>query len=505
MAKLGHPLGEVNLTKAAGDYGIVQASPQARLQQMETAPSSFLIVGSGVFGLSTAWAITKRSQFAKTSIIIVDDAANGHFPPDDCASVDSSRIIRADYADPHYTAFASEAQKEWRKQGDDDLGGQGRYTESGFVLTAYEPRKLKVGTKSGMDYTKESWKNCVDIAARDGYPTDRIKILENTKALNECLGTDTYPGDWGYLNTLSGWADAGRGMKWLYERVNATGRVNFVNAKVDYLANEGDRVIGAKLTDGRLVTGDVVLVAAGAWTGSLVDLRGRVEATGHVLGYIDISDQELALLSKQPVALNLSSGLFIIPPQENTLKVARHSFGYLNPVTVHNALPLSPSSERPSFVTSRPSTSRDGGLARLPDEADADLRRGLAKLSPIKGLESRRWKGTRLCWYSDTKDGDWLVDWHPGWKGLFIATGDSGHGYKFLPILGDKVLDCMQGQGGALGDKWKWKNIGDETVGKETNGKFKGLVTMDGSRGGDPGMVLAEELGKKSAAKVAKL
>jgi L-lactate dehydrogenase (cytochrome) len=25
MAKLGHPLGEVNLTKAAGDYGIVQA------------------------------------------------------------------------------------------------------------------------------------------------------------------------------------------------------------------------------------------------------------------------------------------------------------------------------------------------------------------------------------------------------------------------------------------------------------------------------------------------
>ncbi|KAF5134441.1 L-pipecolate oxidase [Metarhizium anisopliae] len=477
----------------------------ARLQQMETAPSSFLIVGSGVFGLSTAWAITKRSQFAKTSITIVDDAANGHFPPDDCASVDSSRIIRADYADPHYTAFASEAQKEWRKQGDDDLGGQGRYTESGFVLTAYEPKELKVGTKSGMDYTKESWKNCVDVAARDGYPADRIKILENTKALNECLGTDTYPGDWGYLNTLSGWADAGRGMKWLYERVNATGRVNFVNAKVDYLANEGDRVIGAKLADGRLVTGDVVLVAAGAWTGSLVDLRGRVEATGHVLGYIDISDQELALLSKQPVALNLSSGLFIIPPQENTLKVARHSFGYLNPVTVHNALPLFPSPERPSFVTSRPSTSRDGGLARLPDEADADLRRGLAKLSPIKGLETRRWKGTRLCWYSDTKDGDWLVDWHPGWKGLFIATGDSGHGYKFLPILGDKVLDCMQGQGGALGDKWKWKNIDDETVGKETNGKFKGLVTMDGSRGGDPGMVLAEELGKKSAAKVAKL
>jgi sarcosine oxidase/L-pipecolate oxidase len=204
--------------------------------------------------------------------------------------------------------------------------------------------------------------------------------------------------------------------------------------------------------------------------------------------------------------LNLSSGLFIIPPQEKILKVARHSFGYLNPVTVHNALPLSPELERKSFVTSRPSTSRDDeGLARLPHEADVDLRHGLAKLSPIKGLEERPWKGTRLCWYSDTKDGDWLVDWHPGWKGLFIATGDSGHGYKFLPLLGDKILDCMLGNGGALGDKWRWKDVDDDTVGKETNGKFRGLVTMDGSRGGDPGMVLKDELQRESAAGASKL
>lgn len=461
-------------------------------------PSSILIVGSGVFGLSTAWALTKRPQFANTSITVIDDTANGQFPPDDCASVDSSRIIRADYADPHYTALATEAQKEWRKQGDDDLGGQGRYTESGFVLTAYHPKELKVGAKSGMYYTKESWKNCAEVAARDGYPADRIKTLDDTRALNECLGTDTYPGDWGYLNTLSGWADAGRGMEWLYQRVKATGRVNFVNAKVDQLVTEGDRVTGAQLTDGRLITGDVVLVAAGAWTGSLVDLRGRVEATGHILGYIDIGDEELAILSKQPVVLNLSSGLFIIPPQEKILKVARHSFGYLNPVTVQNALPPSPSHERKPIVTSRPSTSRDGGLARLPHEADVDLRRGLAKLSPIKGLETRPWKGIRLCWYSDTKDGDWLVDWHPGWKGLFVATGDSGHGYKFLPLLGEKVLDCMLGKGGPLGDKWKWKDIDDDTVGKEVNGKFNGLITMDGSRGGDPGMVLDDELRKES-------
>ncbi|KAK2590372.1 hypothetical protein QQS21_011948 [Conoideocrella luteorostrata] len=468
-------------------------------------PSSILIVGSGVFGLSTAWALTKRRQFAKTSITIVDNTSNGQFPPEDCASVDSSRIIRADYADSHYTALATEAQKEWRKQGKNDLGGQGRYTESGLILAAHHPTELKVGAKSGIYYTKESWKNCVEIAKKQGYSKDKIRPLENAEAINEYLGTDSNLGDWGYLNTLSGWADAGRGMKWLYEQVEATGRVNFVNAKVEKLTSEGDRVTGAQLADGRMLTGDVVYVAAGAWTGSLIDLRGRVEATGHVLGYIDISDKERAILSKQPVVLNLSSGLFIIPPQENILKVARHSFGYLNPVTVRNALPLSPLSERSPIVVSKPSTTRDAGVNRLPHEADIDLRRGLADISPIKGLEKRPWKGTRLCWYSDTKDGDWLVDWHPGWKGLFIATGDSGHGYKFLPLLGDKILDCMLGKGGPLGDKWKWKEVDDESIGKEINGKFRGLITMDGSRGGCPGIVLEEELRRESIAEASKL
>ncbi|KAG5983554.1 hypothetical protein E4U55_007889 [Claviceps digitariae] len=471
---------------------------------MENAtPSSILIVGSGVFGLSTAWALTKRPQFANTSITVVDDTSSGRFPPEDCASVDSSRIIRPDYADHDYTALAAEAQEEWRKKGEGELGGEGRYSESGLVLTAYHSTEVQVGTKSGMDYTRKSWENCVAVARRIGSPADRIKVLGSMEALNACLGTDTHPGDWGYLNSLSGWADAGRGMEWLYERVEATRRVDFVNGQVEQLTTEGDKVTGAKLADGTCLGAEVVLVAAGAWTGGLIDLRGRVEASGQVLGYIDISEEERVVLSKQPIVLNLTSGLFMMPPRGNVVKIARHGPGYLNPGTVYNALPLSPSMERRPIVVSKPYTSRDGHVNRLPYEADVHLRKGLAELSPIKGLETRPWRDTRLCWYADTKDGDWLVDWHPGWKGLFIATGDSGHGYKFLPLLGDKVLDCMLGKGGIYGQKWRWKNVEDESVGREIDGKFRGLVTMDGTRGSSPGMVLEEELRKGPAGAMA--
>lgn len=471
------------------------------------SPQSILIIGSGVYGLSTAWALTKRPSYANTTITIVDDVRGGEsFPPGDAASVDSSRIVRADYADPDYAELAALAQEEWRKQGDDELGGQGRYTESGLFLVAN-------ADMSGMSYVQSSWANSARIAAESGQP-HKVRTMENAAALRDYIGAakEGHPGDWGYINELSGWANAREGMRWMYSRVKATGRVNFVDAQVQELVTEGKRVVGARLGDSRVVKADVVVVAAGAWTGSLVDLRGRVEATAQPLGYLDISDEELAVLAKQPVALNLSTGLFIIPPQSRVLKIARHSFGYLNPVRVERALPPSPSHARTPILVSRPLTQRDGGGGggdrngngngnannnpnnTLPPDADQALRQALRDFSPIRGLESRPWKETRLCWYADTSDGNFLADWHPGWDGLFIATGDSGHAYKFLPVLGEKLVDCMAGKGGKLGDKWKWKKEAAEDAGREIDGTFKGLVTMDGSRGGSPGLILQQEL-----------
>lgn len=466
---------------------------------MDQAPSSILIVGSGVFGLSTAWALTKRSFFDKTSITVVDNAG-GQFPPADAASVDSSRIIRADYADPYYAELAAEAQEEWRKQGDEELGGQGRYSEAGLVLTANETPEGYALKKSQIDYTKESWHNVEEIAERTGLDKTKIKTLESTKALQGHLKTYGHTGDWGYINGLSGWADAGRGMKWLYEKVKATGRVEFLDKRVEELVTEGDRVVGAELSDSSVIKADLVFVAAGAWTGSLVDLRGRTEATGQAVAYMDITAEEQKALDDYPVVLNLSTGLFVIPPRDQVLKIARHNFGYLNPVTITTALPPSPSAKREPIVASQPFTLRNDPSSPFPAEADSDLRRALQDLVPVRGLEKRPWKEFRICWYSDTRDGEFLVDYHPGWKGLFVATGDSGHGFKFLPNLGEKVVDCLQGKGGELARKWAWREMEDDGVGREREGVYKGLVTEDGSRGGRLGMVLQEEL-KKGRAK----
>src|SRR5690606_19156832 len=179
---------------------------------MPKPPAPILNVGPGLFGLLTAWALTTRPRFDKTTITVVDNA-RGQFPPTDAASVDTSRIIRTDYSDPDYSVFGAEAQTHWRKQGDHEVGGEGRYSEVGIVITAATPDgPAKVGTKTGMHYARTSWENVSDIARASGTP-GKVVELPSRKAIQEYLGTDGNAGDWGYANMMSGWADNGAGMR----------------------------------------------------------------------------------------------------------------------------------------------------------------------------------------------------------------------------------------------------------------------------------------------------
>jgi sarcosine oxidase/L-pipecolate oxidase len=54
--------------------------------------------------------------------------------------------------------------------------------------------------------------------------------------------------------------------------------------------------------------------------------------------------------------------------------------------------------------------------------------------------------------------GDFLVTYHPEIKGLFLATGGSGHGFKFLPVLGDEVVNIILRQGHPLEQVWGWRS-----------------------------------------------
>ena len=364
------------------------------------------------------------------------------------------------------------------------------YRESGVILSA---------ENEGSDYAQSAMRNAEAL----GY---RVEGLGGRESVRRALGTGGEGGEQGYVNWGSGWADAGSAMGVCMRKVvevarerskKQRGQVILKRGKAMRLIFKADnekeksKVVGAVLDDGSEIFADLTIVAAGAWSGQLVDLRGRAEARGQVLAYISITDEEKERLRGMPVVLNLSTGMFAIPPIDNmstyipagaapdrrksdwVVKVARHAFGYANPTKV--------APEGADIVVSLPAKV----FSPIPLEGDEACRSFLRKTIPWLG--DRPFRSTRICWYTDTPTGNFLIDYHPNYKGLFLATGGSGHGFKFLPVLGDKIVAAVEGTlEEEVAGLWRWP--------REKVLPFRGCE--DGSRMGDGGMVLEEEWAK---------
>lgn len=355
------------------------------------------------------------------------------------------------------------------------------YRESGIVLSV---------EKGGSEYVERAMGN----AERLGCP---VQGLAGEESVSRVLGTGGVGGESGYVNWGSGWADAGRAMEgcggWLREVVERRGGGVLRRGKAGGLVfREGKgrrRVVGARLDDGEEIRADLTIVAAGAWSGALVDLRGRAEARGQVVAYVSVTDEERERLKDMPVVLNLSTGMFAIPPVDSmsglspgqegrtgdwVVKVARHAFGYANPTIVKP--------EGEDIVASVPAKV----FSPIPEEGKRACRSFLQQTIPWLG--DRPFCSTRICWYTDTPTGNFLIDYHPEYEGLFLATGGSGHGFKFLPVLGDKIVAAVEGAlEEELAGLWRWP--GEQVL------PFRGCE--DGSRMGDRWMVLEEEWKRK--------
>lgn len=435
------------------------------------------------------------------------------FPTPDGSSIDSSRIIRADYKDPDYASLCLAAQARWRAGTGvwEGLGANGRYTESGLVLVVDKKDggiASETSLGGGGEYVQKSYENMQRLLIQEaGMSKEEVATkvvqLKGLEEISSVCGSGGGSGTQGYVNWLSGWADAEKAMRFVRRRCEARGDIDFrVGEVVGLLESEGGDVEGVELKDGIQLRAELTVLATGAWTPGLIDLEGRAVSTGQVMGYVRCTEEEEARWNGIPVLLNLSSGmahtsapgcwlvastyndapiltmlppragLFLLPPRNGICKVARHAIGYLNTQSVT----LATNSRRSVQVQrSVPITAlKTSSAPCIPAEGEADLRRGLQEMLPALG--DRPFESTRICWYTDTPTGDFIVDHVPGKKGLFIATGGSGHAFKFLPMLGDVIVGILTGEAaGVWKEKWRWR---------ETLNVVGGVVTKDGSRAG---------------------
>ncbi|KAF9889820.1 hypothetical protein FE257_006910 [Aspergillus nanangensis] len=379
--------------------------------------SRIVIVGAGAFGLSTA---LKLAQDGYKSITVLDRSMP---PVPDGSSNDISRVIRFDYGDAIYAQIAKEAFDLWKTP---------EYQEA-FHQTP-----------------------CLWVC-QDGTPEQPVQpraaeYSRKTKRVLTEMGQE--------------WEarDAGR----VASRCAAAG-VNFMTGphgqveEFEY-GSEGE-VVAVRTANGNRVTGDVFVAATGAWTASLLPAWNSMVAAGQIVGYLRLSREEMTKLKDLPIYFNFSTGFFCFPVHEPTgyLKVAVHGFGYTsqNDKKAVSAPPSAPPSTRANFVPA-------DGLKRL--------HAGLKDLLPE--LEPRGFEKVGLCWYNDTPTGDFIFDYHPEHKNLFIATGGSGHAFKFLPVLGKYIVGSLERKlSSDLLTKWKFPTQFREQFRDDA---FQG----DGSRGG---------------------
>ena len=372
--------------------------------------SSVVLIGAGVFGLTTACELRRR----RWTVTVLD---SGRVPREEAASTDVSKIVRMDYgADLLYTAMAESAMAgwdEWNARWSPPL-----YHQDGFVLLASEP----MGPGG---YEFESYR----LLRERGHRVVRLADLDRSTAI-PAWSEERYPD--GYFNPRAGWAESGRVVEKLLEEARGLGVRVVEDTPFAGLIEIGGRVHGVETRDGHDHRADVTILATGAWTPALLPHLGDVMwTTAQPVIHVDAGPDRRWRAPAFPVwAADIArTGWYGFPAlASGAMKIGHHGSGRrVAPDDARDVLPAEETRVR-TFL-------RDN----LPRLAGAPI------VHP------------RLCLYCDTFDGDFWIDHDPERPGLVVAAGDSGHAFKFAPILGGLIADVVEGRENQWANRFAWR------------------------------------------------
>lgn len=470
------------------------------MAQQATPPQHVLILGSGVFALSTLSTLLARPLYTNTRFTVVSPASSHR----NTASWDTTRIIRPDYSDAGYSKLATEAQKLWRQ-----TPWSQDYYESGLLLSADTTNETHTSAAGYMDKGLETTSRVV--------PKDAIEVFDSRDSIIRAMQAGnavSNRGNRGYLNRSAGWANSGAAIDRLRARLSKDSRVEFIDDAAQYILSERTaskpRVMGARLRSRGDVFADLTIIAVGAWTPALVDMSGYATCTAQTLLYISLTPTEADALANIPVSIDFTNGHFFFPPTKRTdahgndsweIKIAKHCYGYVNPTSISNPHLLgAAASQNGQYTISLPCAEGTPIPAADANDFLASLAESIPLLDLSRTLKERK-VATRVCHYSDTHSGNFIVSPHPDFDptSVFVMTGDSGHGFKFLPKLGEpianvieKTLNLSEGSDGQdetdiWQKKWAWPQKRPDEV----------IWCEDGSRAGPKGISIASVLRKE--------
>jgi glycine/D-amino acid oxidase-like deaminating enzyme len=369
-----------------------------------------LVVGAGVFGAAAALELRRRGH----EVALLDAAT---IPAPRAASTDISKVVRREYgSDDFYLRMGTRAIDGWRAW--NRHWAEPLYHEDGLLLLAGV--SLEQPGFAGDSYRALRAAGCSPQPLRGREVAARFPAWASH-------------GDGeAFFHAAAGWVESGR----VVERLVALGRAAGVTVRggdgAAALLHDDRGVAGVRTEGGAEVRAEHTVLAAGVWTADLVGLEWGLWPTAHPVFHLRPARPELFEAARFPVFMAdiASTGWYGFPlhPREGVVKVARHAAG-----------------RRVEAGDPRQVTAAD-------EEA---LREFLAACLP--DLAHAAVVAARSCLYCDTADGHFWIDRDPAREGLTVASGGSGHGFKFAPLLGELIADVVEGRDNPWRERFRWR------------------------------------------------
>ena len=374
----------------------------------------FIVVGAGIFGVTAALELRARGH----AVTLLDA---GPIPAPLAASTDISKVVRMEYgADRRYMALMEAARAGWLRWNERWAadGAGPLYHETGVLMVARD--RMAPG-----GFEHDSYRS---LLARGHRPErlDAPAIARRYPAWSTGRFVD------GFYHRAGGYAESGTVVAALARQAQAAGIEVSARTRAAALVEEAGRVRGVRTDRGRTLRAAGVVMAAGAWVGTLhPPLSGAIRASGHPVFHLRPADPAPFRADRFPTftADVARTGYYGFPVNaDGVVKIASHALGR----------PIDP--DAPRSVT---------------PGAETRLRRFLADTFPA--LAGAPVVSTRLCLYADTQDEDFWIARDPDRDGLTVAGGGSGHGFKFAPVLGALIADAATGADNPALARFRWR------------------------------------------------
>ncbi len=357
---------------------------------MSSEPADVVIIGAGLAGSAAAWALTGRGR----SVTVIEALHPGHRRG---SSHGSARIFRRAYPDPLYVRLTGQAQRLWRRLGD----------EAGEEL---------VLTTGAIDFgPAREQEKIYDILTALAVPAELIPAAAAAERWpGMSFGTDPV-----MFHPDGGAIDAERAMAAMCAIAAARGAQLHYGSPV--LRVEPHQAGALVHTADRTWHAQVVIVAAGAWLEPL--LGGQVRLP--------------SLVVRQQEAFHFA-------PAEPRVQVEPWPAFIYHDEVVRYGLTAGRDGEVPGAIkigehgngTITAADHRDGIVnPAARDRIRAFVRHCFGGLDPAP-------VGEVTCLYTSTASEDFILDR----QGPFVVCSPcSGHGAKFAPLVGQIAADLACG------------------------------------------------------------